>query len=115
VRRAKTAERDGKVAVVLEVPIEECPSCGDRWMSWEVSRRLDELLRSMLDSDVELATRRSWLEKPQSPWAVWHDLPIGTRGANVDHLVVGPGGVFSVNTKKTHGRVWLGAAPAPCW
>ena len=56
--RAKTAERDGKVAVVLEVPLEECPSCGDRWMSWETSRRLDELLRSMLDSDAELATRR---------------------------------------------------------
>ncbi|MBT8194622.1 MAG: YgiT-type zinc finger protein [Acidimicrobiia bacterium] len=57
-RRTKTAERDGKVAVVFEVPMEECPSCGDRWMSWETSRRLDEILRSILDSDAELATRR---------------------------------------------------------
>ncbi len=31
VKRAKLAERDGKVAVVLDVPMEECPSCGDRW------------------------------------------------------------------------------------
>lgn len=57
VRPGKTAERDGKVAVVLEVPMEECPSCGDRWMTWETSRRLDDLLRSMLDSDAEEATR----------------------------------------------------------
>ena len=57
VRRAKTAERDGRVAVVLEVPMEECPACGDRWMTWETSHRLDDLLRSMLDSDAEMATR----------------------------------------------------------
>ena len=57
VRRAKTAERDGKVAVVLEVPMEECPSCGDRWMTWDTSRRLDDLVRSMLSSDAELVTR----------------------------------------------------------
>ena len=55
--RAKTAERDGKVAVVLEVPMKECPFCGDRWMTWETSRRLDVLLRSMLNSDAELVTR----------------------------------------------------------
>ena len=57
VRRAKVAERDGKVAVVLEVPMEECPSCGDRWLEWDVARRLDELLTAMLAGDVEVATR----------------------------------------------------------
>lgn len=57
VRRAKVAEQDGKVAVVLEVPMEECPACGDRWLAWEVARRLDELLNDMLSGDVEVATR----------------------------------------------------------
>lgn len=57
VRRAKVAERDGRVAVVLEVPMEECPSCGDRWLDWEVARKLDELLTAMLAGDVEVATR----------------------------------------------------------
>ncbi|HEX9970189.1 MAG TPA: YgiT-type zinc finger protein [Acidimicrobiales bacterium] len=57
VTRAKLAERDGKVAVVLDVPMEECPSCGDRWLAWDVAKRLDELLRTMLASDVEIATR----------------------------------------------------------
>lgn len=55
--RAKVAERDGKVAVVLEVPMEECPSCGDRWLAWDVTGRLDELLNAMLSGDVEVATR----------------------------------------------------------
>ena len=57
VRRAKLAERDHKVAVVLDVPMEECPSCGDRWLRWEIAARLDELFNGMLASDIEVATR----------------------------------------------------------
>jgi YgiT-type zinc finger domain-containing protein len=57
VRRAKTAERDGRVAVVLGVPMEECPACGERWLAWDVAARLDELLTAMLAGDVEVATR----------------------------------------------------------
>jgi hypothetical protein len=40
-------------------------------------------------------------------WYAFHDLPIGSDGANVDHLVVGAGGVFSINTKNLSGKVWL--------
>ncbi len=34
-----------------------------------------------------------------------HDRPLGVRGRNVDHLVIGRGGVFSVNTKNLGGTV----------
>ncbi len=57
VTRAKLAEHDGHVAVVLGVPMEECPSCGERWISFEIARKLDELLRSMLAGDAEVATK----------------------------------------------------------
>lgn len=57
VRRAKLAERDRRVAVVLDVPMEECPACGDRWLRWEVAARLDQMLSEMLDSEIEVATR----------------------------------------------------------
>ena len=57
VRGAKIAERDGKVAVVLGVPMEECSACGERWLAWEIAERLDEMLTTMLDSDAEVATR----------------------------------------------------------
>jgi len=56
-RRAKLAQRDHKVAVVLGVPMEECPACGDQWLKWDVTARLDELFGEMLASDIEVATR----------------------------------------------------------
>jgi Nuclease-related domain len=37
-------------------------------------------------------------------WRVMHDVRVGQRG-NIDHLVLGPGGVFTVETKSTHGRL----------
>jgi YgiT-type zinc finger domain-containing protein len=57
VLRAKMAERSGRVAVVLGVPMEECPACAERYLSWEVAEKLDALLDAMLSSDVEIATR----------------------------------------------------------
>ncbi len=57
VRRAKIAERAGRVAVVLGVPMEECPACGERWLPWDVAAHLDGMLTAMLDGDVEIATR----------------------------------------------------------
>lgn len=42
-------------------------------------------------------------------WAVFHALPIGKKGADIDHLVVGPGGVITINTKNHSGKnVWVG-------
>ncbi len=32
-------------------------------------------------------------------WHVLHSIPIGDKGSDIDHLVIGPGGVFSLNTK----------------
>lgn len=41
-------------------------------------------------------------------WTVIHSLPIGERGSDIDHLVIGPPGVFTVNTKFSPGRsVWV--------
>ncbi len=56
VRRAKLAERDGRVAVVLDVPMEECPSCGVRWLTIDVAKRLDEAFETLLAAGAETAT-----------------------------------------------------------
>ncbi|MGO4103388.1 nuclease-related domain-containing protein [Leifsonia sp. YAF41] len=41
-------------------------------------------------------------------WAVFHALPVGTKGADIDHLVIGPGGIFTINTKHHNGKaVWV--------
>ncbi len=57
VRRAKTAERGGRVAVVLDVPMEECSACGERYLEWDVAQHLDRLLDAMLSGGAEVATR----------------------------------------------------------
>ena len=41
-------------------------------------------------------------------WMVLHAVPVGRRGADIDHVVVGPAGVFTVNTKNHSGQsVWV--------
>jgi hypothetical protein len=40
-------------------------------------------------------------------WAVLHDLAIPGSPANLDHLVIGPGGVVVVDSKQYRGRLWL--------
>ena len=37
--------------------MKECPSCGDRWLGWEIATHLDELLSEALSAGAEVATR----------------------------------------------------------
>jgi hypothetical protein len=42
-------------------------------------------------------------------WFTLHAIPVGSRGADIDHLVIGPAGVFTINTKHHRAaRVWVG-------
>lgn len=41
-------------------------------------------------------------------WRVLHSIPLANN-VDVDHLLIGPGGVFSINTKYHHNKVvWVG-------
>jgi hypothetical protein len=40
-------------------------------------------------------------------WAVLHDLAVPRSRANIDHLVIGPGGVFVIDSKQYRGRLQL--------
>jgi Nuclease-related domain len=40
-------------------------------------------------------------------WAVLHDLAVPDSRANLDHLVIGPGGVFVIDSKQYRGRLQL--------
>jgi hypothetical protein len=42
-------------------------------------------------------------------WVFLNSIPGGKKGAGIDHLVIGPGGVFTVNAgRHTNGRAWTG-------
>jgi hypothetical protein len=40
-------------------------------------------------------------------WAVLHDLALPGSRANLDHLMIGPGGVFVIDSKQYRGRLQL--------
>ncbi|GAA4888945.1 hypothetical protein GCM10025789_01610 [Tessaracoccus lubricantis] len=41
-------------------------------------------------------------------WGFLHSIPVGAKGADIDHLLIGPGGVFTLNTKHhARARLWV--------
>ena len=48
------------------------------------------------------------LAKLGPEWHVLHAIPVGEKGSDIDHLVIGPAGVFTVNAKHhPHANVWV--------
>ncbi|WP_158251905.1 nuclease-related domain-containing protein [Cryobacterium sp. M15] len=72
-------------------------------------RKLERLVgRSPLGADsvrcldaarAEIAVGLALAELPRG-WIVFHSLPVGDSGADVDHLVIGPGGVFALHSDR---------------
>jgi len=70
--------------------------------SWQTGARGEELVAR------ELA-------RLGHPWVTLHSVPVGTRGSDIDHVVIGPAGVFTLNSKHHRGarvrvdgdRVWV--------
>lgn len=43
-------------------------------------------------------------------WTVLHSVPVGRGESDIDHIVIGPSGVYTINTKHhDDARVWVGA------
>jgi hypothetical protein len=64
-----------------------------------------------IGADGEEAVGRALerLAKSDPRWCVLHSIPVGDRNSDIDHLVIGPGGVFSLNAKHHPGaKLWVG-------
>lgn len=49
------------------------------------------------------------LAKLGPAWRVLHSVEVGTNDSDIDHVLIGPPGVFTVNTKRhPGGRAWVG-------
>ena len=57
----------------------------------------------------ERRTARLLGQLERQGWAVLHDLAVPGSRANIDHLVIGPGGVFVIDSKQYRGRLQLDA------
>lgn len=60
------------------------------------------------DGEEKVAARLAKLAKKDPRWRFLHAIPVGENGSDIDHLVIGPGGVFSLNAKHHPGaRIWV--------
>jgi len=55
----------------------------------------------------ERRTARLLAPLERQGWAVLHDLAVPGSRANIDHLVIGPGGIFVIDSKQYFGRLQL--------
>ena len=60
------------------------------------------------DGEEMVAARLATLARKDPRWKFLHAIPVGENGSDIDHLVMGPGGVFSLNAKHHPGaRIWI--------
>jgi YgiT-type zinc finger domain-containing protein len=52
-RHPRVVERDGRVAVVRDVPVLVCDGCGEVYLESDVAKQLDVLFRALLDGPVD--------------------------------------------------------------
>lgn len=60
--------------------------------------------------EVETARRLARLTRPGGGWYILHAVPIGGRGTDIDHVLIGPPGIFTINTKN-HPKALVYAGP----
>lgn len=61
------------------------------------------------DGEERVAGQLAKVAKQDPRWRFLHAVPVGTRGSDIDHVVIGPGGVFTINAKTHPGaKIWVG-------
>jgi len=56
--------------------------------------------------EMAVAGLLAWLP---DEWTVLHSVPVGAGSSDIDHVVIGPPGVFTLNTKSHPGQeLWIG-------
>ena len=69
------------------------------WLAWKLWNVLSRLRRFRLGYDAELAVGQALAELGGAGYRLFHDFPADSGAFNLDHVVVGPGGVFLIETK----------------
>lgn len=52
-----------------------------------------------LDGELIVGRMLEQLVQNDRRWRVLHGIPVGKAGSDIDHLLIGPGGVYTLNTK----------------
>ena len=61
------------------------------------------------DGEEKVAAQLAKAARKDPRWRFLHAIPVGDRGSDIDHLIIGPGGIFTVNAKHHPGaKIWIG-------
>lgn len=61
------------------------------------------------DGEEKAAAQLEKVAKEDPRWRFLHAISVGNRGSDIDHLLIGPGGTFTVNAKNHPGaKIWVG-------
>lgn len=85
-------QRFAAQSVIENLLPQRCKQLSAESVAWFLGAKSERVVGSILDT-----------LPPE--WTVLHALPLGARNSAIDHLVVGPGGVFTITTKHYGGRV----------
>jgi hypothetical protein len=98
--RAGAAAREQALALKQAAPVKT-------FLARALGVKTDERAwRIGADAEEEVAAR---LKKLGERWKVLHAVPVGENGSDIDHVVIGPGGVFTINTKHhPDAAIWVG-------
>ncbi|MGH8903506.1 MAG: nuclease-related domain-containing protein [Egibacteraceae bacterium] len=110
-----TAAAASVVGAVLPGPfwLIALPATG--WALWSLRfRPTADALAWKRGAAGERATGRALRKFERAGWVVLHDRAIPGSKANLDRLVVGPAGVFVIDSKRWRGRIWTDANGV-CW
>ena len=69
------------------------------WLAWRLWAALTQHRRLKLAYEAELAVGQELGELGRLGYRIFHDFPVEELRFNIDHIVVGSGGVFAVETK----------------
>lgn len=84
------------ISIMIAIAIGVIYGCVRAW------KYTDQLIKLKLGRDAELAVASELMKLQSLGYQVFHD--VQADGFNIDHLVVGPNGVFAVETKGRHKR-----------
>jgi hypothetical protein len=97
------AARDNATTLRTEAPVRTTLARILRTHTDERAWRLGADGEQLVAAELDKVTRK------RPAWTALHSIPVGHRGSDIDHLLIGPGGVFTVNAKHHKGAdIWVG-------
>lgn len=101
-RRAGAAAREQAVALRKAAPVKTVVA---RLLGVHTEERA---WRIGADGEEKVAAQLDKLVRKDPRWRVLHAVPVGERGSDIDHVVLGPGGVYTLNAKHHPGAdLWV--------